>query len=497
MIRRDPESAAGAQHDLVVVGGGIYGAFVALEAARSGYRPLLLERSDFGGRTTWNNLRIVHGGLRYLQMFDLRRFRESVRERRWFLAHFADLVHPLPCLMPLYGRGLRRPTVLRLALLLNDVLSFDRNRGMGEDRKVPPGSVLNTRDTIRLFPEVKREGLRGGARWSDGEMSSPQRVLMETLHWACATGAICLNYVEASDLLVHDGSVIGVRAVDRSTGRSFEFSAPVVVNSAGPWSRIVARDFDRDVPDLFRPTVAFNLLLDRPPLAEVTVAVAASHGDGTYFLRPWGDRIFAGTYHTMASPRAALELGTETPEPSREEIERFLSELMHAVPALEVGLDDVVRVYAGFVPSTRSGKLARGEVLYDHGSAGGPKGLFSLAGAKFTTARLGAERLLSLAYGAGRKMPRAPSGEGRPPPTPELNTQEFGDLLEHDPAAAAAYVRRIAEEESILHVEDLLLRRTDWGADPRQMAALSPLVGPLIDSHLPSSSGPQRSYDAP
>ena len=136
-------------------------------------------------------------------------------------------------------------------------------------------------------------------------------------------------------------------------------------------------------------------------------------------------------------------------------------------------------------------------MLYDHGSAGGPKGLFSLAGAKFTTARLGAERLLSLAYGAGRKMPRAPSGEGRPPPTPELNTQEFGDLLEHDPAAAAAYVRRIAEEESILHVEDLLLRRTDWGADPRQMAALSPLVGPLIDSHLPSSSGPQRSYDAP
>jgi glycerol-3-phosphate dehydrogenase len=497
MIRRDPESAASLQHDLVVVGGGIYGAFVALEAARSGYRPLLLERGDFGGRTTWNNLRIVHGGLRYLQMLDVRRFRESVRERRWFLTHFPDLVQPLFCLMPLYGRGLRRPTVLRLALLLNDLLSPDRNRGLEGDRKLAPGSVLSTRDTISLFPEVPREGLRGGARWSDAEMSSPQRVLMETLHWACATGATCLNYVEASDLLVHDGSVVGVRAVDRSTGRSYDFAAPVVVNSAGPWSRIVASDFDRDVPHLFRPTVAFNLLLDHPPLAEVTVAVAASHGDGTYFLRPWGGRIFAGTYHTMASPPAEHELGEGDPEPSSEEIEGFLNELMHAVPALEVGLSDVVRVYAGYVPSTRSGKLARGEVLHDHGSAGGPKGLFSLAGAKFTTARLAADRLLSLAYGADRKIHRGPSREGHAPPVPELSVQEFEDLLEHEPAAAAAYVRRIAAEESILHVEDLLLRRTDWGADPRQLASLAPRVAPLIDSSLPSSSGPRRLSDAP
>jgi len=327
-------------------------------------------------------------------------------------------------------------------------------------------------------------------------MSSPQRVLMETLHWACATGATCLNYVEASELLVRDGSVIGVRAVDRSTGRSFDFAAPVVVNSTGPWSRVVARDFDRDVPRLFRPSVAFNLLLDRLPLADVTVAVAASHGDGTYFLRPWGDRIFAGTYHTMASPPAAHELGEGDPEPSSELIERFLSELRQAVPALEVGLDDVVRVYAGFVPSTRSGKLSRGEVLYDHGSAGGPKGLFSLAGAKFTTARLAAERLLSMAYGAARRIPRGPPGEGRLPPMPELSAEEFGDLLEDEPAAAAAYVRRIGAEESVLHVEDLLLRRTDWGADPHHMAALAPRVAALIDSHLPSSSRPQRSSDA-
>jgi glycerol-3-phosphate dehydrogenase len=177
-------------------------------------------------------------------------------------------------------------------------------------------------------------------------------------------------------------------------------------------------------------------------------------------------------------------------------IEGFLSELMHSVPALEVGLDDVVRVYAGFVPSTKSGKLARGEVLYDHGSAGGPKGLFSLAGAKFTTARLAADRLLSLAYGVDRKVPRGASGEGRAPSPPELSAQEFEDLLEHEPAAAAAHVRRIAEEESILYVEDLLLRRTDWGADPRQMAALAPRVAPLIDSSLPSSTGPQRSGDA-
>ena len=126
MIRRDPDAAVSREHDLIVVGGGIYGACLAVEPARRGLRPLLLERGDFCAATTWNSLRILNGGFRYLTKRDLPRFRESGSECRWFSRTFPDLVRPIECLMPLYGEGLKRPVFLASALWLNDRLSSER-----------------------------------------------------------------------------------------------------------------------------------------------------------------------------------------------------------------------------------------------------------------------------------------------------------------------------------------------------------------------------------
>src|SRR5262245_12098444 len=120
MIRREPNAATQIQYDVIIIGGGIYGACMLLEAYRLGLRALLMERDDFGGATSWNSLRILHGGLRYLQTFDLPRFRQSVRERKWFCKNFPEYIRPLPCLMPLYGQGLKRPFILRTALAIND-----------------------------------------------------------------------------------------------------------------------------------------------------------------------------------------------------------------------------------------------------------------------------------------------------------------------------------------------------------------------------------------
>src|SRR3546814_941276 len=117
-----------------------------------GRRALLVERGDFGGGTTWNSFRILHGGLRYLQRLDLRRFRESVGERRWFLRHFPDLVEPLPCLLPLYNAGLRRPAIFRLAFLVDALLSRRRNHGIRSDRSLPSARLVDPAEVIRLFP---------------------------------------------------------------------------------------------------------------------------------------------------------------------------------------------------------------------------------------------------------------------------------------------------------------------------------------------------------
>jgi glycerol-3-phosphate dehydrogenase len=382
---RGREGTTAETFDLLVVGGGIQGATLTLEAARRGLAVLLLERGEFGGETTANSLRILHGGLRYLQSLDLPRFRESVGERRWFLRSFPDLVEPLPCLMPIYdpprGGRLRRPAVLRLTLKMNDFLS--------REEALPKGRWLSPSEVMDLFPGVDRRGLRGGALWHDAVAPEPEKLIASVLRWARSLGAEILDQVEATDLLTAGGRVTGVRAVDRGSGRSREIRARAVVNCAGPWSREVARRFDRDIPRLFRPMLAFNLLFDREPPSRAALAVAApGAGSQTWFLLPMGDRLLAGTAYVPARGEAG---------PSEEEVAGFLAALNAAVPGLNARRDEVARVLWGRLPAAVEGSVvpARRPVIHDHGRHGGPEGLVSVSGIKLTTARAVSEKALA------------------------------------------------------------------------------------------------------
>ena len=298
IITRDPEAAGRDSYDLLIVGGGIYGAMLALESSLNGLRPLLLEKEDFGGATSFNSLRIIHGGLRYLQGLDLPRFFESVAERRWLLKTFPEQVRPLPCLMPLYGQGLKRPAILRLALAINDRLSRSGNEGLAEDSRLPGSRVIGPAEVKAIFPAVDPRDLRGGAVWYDAAMEDSQRVLMGVLGWACAAGAQVLNYVEARELLRTASGVAGVRAWDRESGQGYEYRSGVVINAAGPWCREVAARFDRDPAGLFHPSLAWNVLFDRAALSPMALGVAPKTGEAPmYFLRPWKGKLLAGMGH--------------------------------------------------------------------------------------------------------------------------------------------------------------------------------------------------------
>jgi glycerol-3-phosphate dehydrogenase len=390
LIGRDPQEAESRVWDLLVVGGGIYGATLALEAVGRGLATLVVERGGFGGETTRNSLRIVHGGLRYLQNLDLPRFRESVAERRWFLRHFPDLVEPLPCLMPLYdpprGGALRRRAIFRLALRMNDLLS--------RERALAPGRLLSPEETIDLFPAVDRAGLRGGALWHDAVVTDPRGLVVEILRRACRSGAATLDRVEALDLRVAAGRAAGIQAVDRESGRSLELRARTVANCAGPWCGEVARRFNQGTtPGLFRPALAFNLLLNREPLSRAALAVASGEpGAQTWFLLPWEGRLLAGTAYAPV-PRGSS--GEEGPDEAM--IGSFLTALNSALPGFEIGRGEVLDILWGRLPAVAEGGLALASrpVIFDHGAAGGPEGLVSVSGVKLTTARAVAERALA------------------------------------------------------------------------------------------------------
>jgi glycerol-3-phosphate dehydrogenase len=472
-ISRDVAAAAAEKHELIIIGGGIYGVMLALEAGQRNKRALLLEKEDFGGATSLNHLRTIHGGLRYLQSLDLPRFFESVGERRWFLANFPALVQVLPCLMPLYGRGLKRPSIMRAAMLLNDFLGLTRNAGVTSQKYLPPGQLLSRQLTVNAFPQVDRKGLQASAMWHDAAAPEHQRLLMETLRWACALGAVALNYVQAESLLLHNGQVRGVLASDLQTGQHYEFRSQVVINAAGPWCRQLAQKFDQDYPRLFRKNLLlFNILFKRKALSKYALALTPSgRPDHTYFVHNWKNRLLAGTAEIPVADK------TENPWPQPEQIADFIFDINQAVPDLDLTEKDVEHIYTGILPATEAGTLAKREVIIRHGDHGGPSGLFSVSGVKYTTSRQVAEKTMR------RIFPDIRTIKPQNPPAAANSGRWFFDY-DWAPAAAdpetIASLKTLVEEEAVVHLDDLIFRRCSLGENRWRVTELVPRLRPVF-----------------
>lgn len=493
MISRDCAAASRSGFDLVVIGGGIYGATLLLEAARRGLKALLVERDDFGGATSHNSLRIIHGGLRYVQALDIRRVRESYRAQRWYMHHFPELVSSLPCLLPLYGRGTHRPTLLRAAFALNTLLAGgERDRaGVPDDDRRPPDRVLDPNETATLYPGVDRNGLRGAALWHDCVLPHAPRVLIEILRWACECGAVALNYVEAATLRKDGSRLVGLSCLDRATDRLLEFQAPVVVNCAGPWCGELARQFDCTAKLSTPACLLINVFLDREPPSRVALAVKSKLGAGrTYFLYPWQGGTLAGTYHVPCDPNECAARA----EP--DQLDDFLADLNSAVPSLNVDASNIRWVFSGVVPAKGPGgtKLASRPMIVDHGRDGGPQGLYSVSGVKYTIAPIVASQMISTIIG-DQVSNVIPSPDRRPQAVyPEAET--YYQLAQDAPEVASELVRRLAREEAVVSHEDLLLRRTDWGLHPKLRTALTAQVAARLPELPGTLSGTARARAA-
>jgi glycerol-3-phosphate dehydrogenase len=461
-IGRDPQAASQKEYDIIIVGGGIYGVTLALEAGRRGLKALLLEKGDFGEQTSFNSLKIIHGGLRYLQNLDLQRFRESVKERSWFLRHFPQRVHPLPCFMPLYGKGTRKPSVFRVALLINHLLSLGKNKGLDSALHLPPGEVVGLARSKEIFPLLKTDGLKGGAIWYDAYMPDSQLLIMDLLSAACELNASVLNYVLATEILINStGAVQGVAAQDRESGQKFDYHADCVINAAGPWCRTLIQGLQGDMAALFHPFLQWNVLFERKALSSYALAVQSREKGGRqFFITPWKGKIFAGTGHEPWS------MAPDRPLPSKKQLLCFIQDINSAVPGLQLKLSDIGRVFAGLVPATAQGQTTqtKREVIVDHGRSGGVSGLYTVSGVKFTTARLVAAKILSRA-GFIQTAKSLPSNG------------HYVALKMDDPDAVAQLKALLGQDKSIVHLDDLVLRRsTVWEQQEDKTAFLKRLA---------------------
>ena len=396
---RDPHSLANTGFDVLVIGGGIHGACVAREAARAGLCTALVERGDFGSGTSHNSLKIVHGGLRYLQHLDLARTRESVRERSFWLRSAPHLVRPLGFLMPLHDHLTRGPLALWAGLRTHELIGRDRNRGLADDRRLPRGQLISADEVKKIMPGLKNEHLTGGAIWYDGQMLDADRLLMICIEDAVARGAVVSNYVSAQRIAVKDGKVQGAELEDALSGERFFARAARVINAAGPWAGELAQSaLKQPATTQLRHTKNMNLIVPQVIASELAVGVKSRRRSDSlldasnrlFFITPWRGMSVIGTTHVPYVGTA------DACRFEADDVEGFLAEI-NAAYAFGLTPDDVCYCYGGLTPADdghRHGEPRRAKrgAIIDHGASDRVAGLFSLIGIKYTTARLSAEQ---------------------------------------------------------------------------------------------------------
>ena len=394
---RDPDELGGCRFDVLVLGGGVYGLTIACDAAERGLSVALIERDDFGCGASFNHLRTIHGGLRYLQSLDIGRARESVRERRTIARIAPHAVKPLPFALPLYRSFTRGKLAMRLGFCLDRLVSVGRNRGVPASHRLPRGRVYSRGSAIQHFPGLKRQALTGAAVWYDYLTVEPDRLTFSWAKAAAGHGAVLVNHMEAVELLKEGGRVAGARARDTIGARTIDVSARVTVNATGA---ALDRLLEPIGAATRTPMIKTMNLVTRRDAGEESLGGRSPSGR-YLFMVPWRERALFGTWE---AGRVSDACDTAV---SDSEVAAFVGELNHAFPALDLTFADITLVHRGVVPAAvRGGKagLEGHDQIRDH-AAEGTEGLVSVAGTKYTTARAVAERVTDLLM---QKLQRAP-----------------------------------------------------------------------------------------
>ena len=392
-VRRDPRALAARPFDLLVIGGGIYGAVAAWDATLRGLSVAVIDRGDFGSGTSFNSAKTIHGGIRALQSGNMAALRRFARERRALARIAPHLVRPMPFVLPAYRGFSRNRVLLRLYFALADRLVREDAEAAGAAGSLPSSRLLSRGECLARNPLIDPNGVTGGVEWFDCQMHNSDRVLFAFVASAREAGAVAVNYVEAGAALRRGSVVEGVRATDRLTGEALEVRARVVLNAAGPWApeldaRLAPRAGGRLCGLLSK---AMNFVIASPlPGAR---AVAGPAGDRLLFVAPWRGYAIVGTSHDRHAG------GADRLELERREIDAFLAAVNVAFPALALAAGDVRLVHRGLLPASPRGDGARLEtrsVVVDH-RCDGIHGLISVLGVRYTTARETAQRAVDLA----------------------------------------------------------------------------------------------------
>ncbi|HEY5390172.1 MAG TPA: glycerol-3-phosphate dehydrogenase/oxidase, partial [Solirubrobacteraceae bacterium] len=490
MIARENalETLARERFDVVVIGGGITGAGVALDAASRGYSVALVEQNDYASGTSSRSSKLVHGGLRYLQHFDLGLVREALLERQLMVALAPHLVRPLQIVVPAFD-GARPDRLVGVGLNLYDVMSVERRRGQSwsPDRH----RIIDGDEVLELLPALSARRPSAGYLFYDCQ-TDDVRLVLTVLGEAERFGAVCANDLAVEELIEEGGRAAGVRCRDARSGEVVEVRATNVVNATGVWAdRLRPEELhnEAEVPQI-RPSRGTHLIFSSADLPLRAGAIVPAGSGRSIFALPWLGHTLIGTTDND------YEGSLEHIEPSGEDIEYLLSAVNEFFGS-QLGAGDLTGAFAGVRPLISTGDpkksvdISRKAELYETSS-----GMITITGGKLTTwrrmAKMTVDRLVErdardapcrtheIPLGQAISVDELPRVEGVPEQSYAPLAARYGHAA-HDVLALAAErgelaqpivvglpdllaeVTLAARHEQARSIGDVLLRRTRLG----------------------------------
>lgn len=400
-MQRNLAEMASTPFDILIIGGGITGASIAWDASLRGLRVALLEKQDFASATTSASSKLIHGGLRYLRNFEFELVRESLRERRIWQVIAPHMVMPLPFILP--GASRMQHLTLRAGLVLYDLLSFDRNRGMRADKILPGHDALSPAQAVAAEPLLEGAVNAGALRYYDCQMHTPERLALEFLAGAVANGAQIANYAQVLRLNGTADRVNGVHVRDAINGQEYDVAARLIINAAGPWADYIVADAGKPAAVSLQRSKGIHLITRALSRHAIAIIGDAAH----FFVLPWRGHSILATTDTPYTD------DTDNLSVTESDIAELLAKVNRGLPRALLTRKDVLHSYAGLrplvadaaEPNSNTYGASRGSEIFDHAKEENREGLISALGGKWTTSRHLAEQVVDLAL---RKLGRDP-----------------------------------------------------------------------------------------
>lgn len=375
--------------DLIVLGGGVTGANILWDASLRGLDAVLFEKNDYASGTTQATSKLIHGGLRYLKNAEFGLVRESLRERRYLAKISPHAIKPMGFMLPQYS--FKNRIVFGVGLTMYDMLSFDRNRDVADDWKIPGSRYLNREDTMAAEPNIIKENLHGSYLYYDYANLNPERHTSQFIFSARTRGALGFNYTEVLSI-DKKGEIFEITVWDKVKSRKYLFRSKTLINCAGPWADYIDTAALKQNPNPLIRSKGIHIVT-RKICGDNTIAVQTKEG-AHLFIIPWRGKTIIGTTDVIYDGhpdefKVTLKDITDLIASARNYTEHSVS------------LEDVEMFYGGLRPLVSDGKssketynASRKTEITDH-SASGFKGYYTALGGKYTTSRDVAEKAVN------------------------------------------------------------------------------------------------------